>query len=212
MSHQLTDAVDVPIGNIINEWAHQNIARIIRAYTQKGGWEGWAQVEIATALYNDRNAPYADARDAILATTTTVLREVAVYPPTRTAKGGISQKRADIVVEFGAPSRREFIVIELKCEGFYNKEAFVQAVKEDIDKVNGDIEHSFKPARVWALGFSTSQEVYDEMLRQTPKANNVVLYPALQGGVRLSPDELNTVQKVNPVIALWIFEKELLKQ
>ncbi|KAL9615837.1 MAG: hypothetical protein Q9160_009218 [Pyrenula sp. 1 TL-2023] len=207
MSQKLIDAVDVPIADIIIGWARQNIARIIRAYS---GWEGWAQVEIATALYNDRYAPNADARDAMLAITTTVSREVAIYPPTPTAKGGVSQKRADIVVEFGAPSRREFIVIELKCEGFYNKEAFVQAVKEDTVKVNGDIEHSYKPARAWVLGFSTSQEVYDEMVRQRPKANVIKLYPALQGGPRLSPDELNTVQKVKPVIALWIFEKELL--
>lgn len=208
MSYKLSDAVDVPIAGIISEWALKNIARIVRAYTQKGGWEGWAQVEIATALYDDRDAPYADAKDALMAAKTTVSREVAIYPPTLTKKGGVSQKRADIVVEFGAPSRREFIIIELKCEGFYNKDAFVQAVKEDVVKVDGDIENSFKPARMWALGFSTSQEVYDEMSRRRPEADRVVLYPTEQGGIRLSPDELKT----KPMIVLWIFEKEILKQ
>ena len=208
MSYALSENVDVPTDTLIKKWALKNIDRIVRAYTQKGGWEGWAQVEIATELYRERDMAYGDAKDSLLATTTKVLREVAVYPPTITKKGGISQKRADIVVEFGAPSRREFVIIELKCEGFYNKDAFVQAVKEDVDKVNGDIEHDFKPARVWALGFSTSQEVYNEMLGWRSKADHAILYPAVLGDIRLTPDELKT----KPMIVMWAFEKEIMKQ
>ena len=207
MSYALSENIDVPTDTIIKGWALKNIDRIVRAYTQKGGWEGWAQVEIATELHRARDMAYENARDSLLATTTTVLREVAVYPPTNTKNGGISQKRADIVVEFGAPSRREFVIIELKCEGFYNKDAFVQAVKEDVDKVHGDIEHDFKPARVWALGFSTSQEVYNEMLGWRPKADHAILYPAQVGGIRLSPEEL----KAKPMIVMWAFEKEVVK-
>ena len=99
MSYALSGNIDVPTDTLIKGWALKNIDRIVRAYTQKGGWEGWAQVEIATELYRERDMAYRDARDAkdsLLATTTKVLREVAVYPPTITKKGGISQKRADI--------------------------------------------------------------------------------------------------------------------
>jgi hypothetical protein len=209
MTRKLSDGVDLWVDNIIKEWAFNNLTRIVRAFTQKGGWEGWAQVEIATAIYDHiRAMPYANAKDALLVGTSTVLREVPVYPSTKTVKGYTSQKAADLLIEFGPPSSREFIIIELKCEGFYNKDAFVAAVAEDVSKLNGDIQHHFKPARTWALGFSTSQAIYAKMLQEQPSADHIILYPLERGGPTLTPDQLKT----NPMIVLWIFETELLKK
>ncbi len=207
MSSALSDAVDIPVDDVIKRWASENIGRIIKAYTQKGGWEGWAQVEIATALSDYRRASFARAGDALRAALTRTLREEPVYPSTLTAKGGTSQKRADIVVEVGGPESREFVIIELKCEGANNSAAFVAATNDDIAKVQGEIREEYKPARVWALAFSASEEIAEKMRRDRPNANHIILYPAEQGDPRLGPEEL----KMKPEIILWIFEKRILK-
>lgn len=217
MSFRSFRDIDTDVADIIGNWGLANITSIIRAYSQKGGWEGWAQVEIASRLEDEfqrRSGPAsAKALDALIASTTTVSREVPIYPPTLTASGRTSQKKADIVVGFGPPSGREYVLIELKCEGYHNKDAFINAVRDDIDKVNGDIREGFKPAKVWVLGFSASNETYEMLSRgEMPSIegpiHHMVLYPRLTGGPRLSPYEL----KLNPRIVLWIFEKDVLKQ
>ena len=134
-----------------------------------------------------------------MAALTAVSREVPVYPPTRTEKGGTSQLKADIVIEHGTPNHREFFIIELKCEGLYNRPAFVRAVQGDVAKLDGDIQNNFKPAKLWAFAISTSQETYDHMLGWRPDAEKVFL----------EPDEDVMVLYDRPKIVLWILEKEV---
>lgn len=123
-----------------------------------------------------------------MATLTKISRKQLVYPTTPSAKTGRAvQTLADVVIESGSPLRREFVIIELKCEGFYNKRDFVQRVQDDITKLNGDMVDAFKPAKAWALAISTSQEVYDEMIKRWPAADYFVLYPSLQGGGEVEP-------------------------
>ncbi|KAL1870770.1 hypothetical protein Daus18300_005090 [Diaporthe australafricana] len=213
MAASRSDTIDQRVDKLIQDWAEKNTIKIVRAYTQKGGWEGWAQVEIATALGESRDSSnYGDARDALKAILYKTSREQPVYrPETRTTRSLLTlkrrtrvvQKRADVVIESQPPLTKEFVIVELKCEGFHNKDNFVEQVKKDIEKVKGDIKDDFKPAKAWAYAISTS-EAYKEMSR-LPAIRHTDLYSLPQGqpGVKLSPDE----RAMNPRICLWVFEK-----
>jgi hypothetical protein len=195
------DHHDIEVDTIIKQWASDNTAKIVKHYAQKGGWEGWAQVEIAGVLTEH-------FRDLPQGTTKSVVnREVDVYPEVKTAKG-TSQKRADVVVTMknNAGKLVQAVIIELKCEGFHNKDAFVKNVEADVAKVRGIIKDEYKPALMWVMGFSASEEAYTEMKRTYPKGTSFEVYP-LAGGppVQLHPED----EATKPRIVLWIFEHEL---
>lgn len=107
----------------------QNLTRMNAAYRQKGGWEGWAQVEIAIALTAIANS--------------TVEREQAIYKNNPAA-------RADVVLTI---SNIHLEVLELKCHGIYRgTPAFVKAVQDDIDKVQNGT-YNVTDVRAWAMVF-----------------------------------------------------------
>jgi hypothetical protein len=89
-------------------------ATIHDAYRQSGGWEGWAQVEIAIAL----------ARLGV------VQREVGnIYP-------GRPLERADIVLNINSGGHNNYEVLELKCWGHRRDKAqFIGLVQRDITKI-----------------------------------------------------------------------------
>lgn len=186
--------IELHVDQVVNNWARQNISKIVSAYQQKGGWEGWAQVEIATALEKSRES--ASAEEALKGTLTEASREVHVY-------ADHSKQRADVVI--ASRSRiipKHFVIIELKCEGQYFKGDFVQEVEEDIEKLKGRISDDFKPAKAWALAISTSQEVYDKMLAEWPNERHVDVSPPLQLVRSTLGDRVQSV----PKIVIWSFQ------
>ncbi|CAN9356377.1 unnamed protein product [Alternaria alternata] len=121
----------------IRQWTRDNFTstnKIQQIYLQKGGWEGWAQVELAlhfTAIggWNCQ-------------------REVQVYHD--------SQKRADLLLtaEGGPPNTT---IIELKTEALWRDahgvNQFVESMKEDLYKIDHNrIDKKYLPARLVVFG------------------------------------------------------------
>jgi hypothetical protein len=85
------------------------------AYQQKGGWEGWAQVEIAISL-------------AATVPNNTVLREPHPYPN--------AGSKADVLLTITAGGQAHHEILELKCWGQLRQKAdFIKKVEIDIDKI-----------------------------------------------------------------------------
>jgi hypothetical protein len=188
------DHHDIEVDALIKQWAFANTEKIVKHYAQKGGWEGWAQCEIAAVL--------TDHFRAIQGSTKSVVeREVPVYPAV-----GNSRQRADVVVQMQSNGKLvQAVIIELKCEGYHNADAFVTNVEADVKKVGGIVKDEYKPAWMWVMGFSASEPTYKKMKSKYPNGTSYEVYPVAAGqNVQLHPDEI----ALNPKIVLWIFEHE----
>jgi hypothetical protein len=118
-------------------WSIDQMAKILEIYPQKGGWEGWAQVELAlgfTQYYADLNTE----------------REVQVYVG--------NKRRADLVFTSKSDPRGEIKqIIELKVETSYGDAAsagsFVTNLTTDLDKITDNgVRPEYLPALVIATG------------------------------------------------------------
>jgi hypothetical protein len=79
------------------KWVTENAAKIYGNFMQKGGWEGWAQVELMN---------YLNAMGG-----TTIQREIPIYVNPKYS--------ADLIVNFQDPVIEHQICIELKCESVF---------------------------------------------------------------------------------------------
>ncbi|KAF8315956.1 hypothetical protein DL93DRAFT_2078740 [Clavulina sp. PMI_390] len=132
---------------VISEWAAANEAKLAKIYKQKGGWEGWAQVELTSKLA--QQFPGA------------ALREVAVYVDL-----GPRPRTADILL--GPP----FDIIELKCESL-NQDippskpepdltAFARQLELDIIKIRDNhLKTNYTPSWIWVIGITIKDEISD---------------------------------------------------
>lgn len=129
---KMPEAVDIYA--MLDAWAQAMYPRILQAYTQKGGWEVWAQTELAMGITTSYPA-------------VTVTREERVYEGTR--------ERADLVLRATGEVTH---IIELKTlSGYqflnYGKYAFVAGFIKDIDKVrDSDLKDGLAPASLHAVG------------------------------------------------------------
>jgi hypothetical protein len=112
-------------------------AKMIGAFMQKGGWEGWAQVEFGNFLTQNNKG-------------WTVEREVGVY-----VNGG---QRADLVCK---SSDGGVAIVELKVETLFQSgtrlDDFVQRVEADIAKLD-TVVPQFAASRKIAIGISIAQQ------------------------------------------------------
>lgn len=137
---------------IISGWAIPMYPSLRQIYLQKGGWEGWMQVNIALAL--TQGFP-----------NTKTYREQSVWDG--------SNERVDLLLlSAGEPTQ----IVELKCESFYQDngpgtfKTFVRAMKKDIAKivVNGEaLNPLYKPAIFYVIGLTMVDEVTDYALNPT---------------------------------------------
>ncbi|KAK4222018.1 hypothetical protein QBC38DRAFT_490831 [Podospora fimiseda] len=142
---------DAKVIGLINEWVVKNIVPLARAYLHKGGWENWAQVNLALYLQD-----HAHEKFGMYPEHTTVQREVNVYQ---------NKDRADLVFGF-APTSQEF-VIELKCESWHNGQNFGKEVVKDFNKVTeGQLKTLFKDAAVYSVAISVSAEGIAELAKK----------------------------------------------
>ena len=139
----LTDIVDR-----IWFWLNKSDSNIVPkkigiAYTQKGGWEGWAQVEIAYLV--QIHYPHV-----------TIDREVNVYTGTR--------KENDFVIKDNN-NVTPIQIVELKCErGTQSATELLQSFKDDIEKINNHpIGTEYKPAKAYATAISCTTDSLDKM-------------------------------------------------
>ena len=111
----ITDIVD-RIGYWITKSDSKIPEKIAAAYKQKGGWEGWAQVEIAYIVQ-------------IQYKNVTIDREVNVYEGTK--------QENDFVITDKNDASKPKQIVELKCErGTQKPEEFRKEFQGDIDKIN----------------------------------------------------------------------------
>lgn len=122
---------------LVQGWADANVDRISAVWPLSGGWEAWAQAEIAAFI----NAAAPDAW---------IQREPRVYP---------DNTRADFLVNdpFQNPATDE-IVVEMKCESLRNWDAFVDGLRYDVYKLQGNLGMGLNPAHRMVLGLFCSQE------------------------------------------------------
>ncbi|KAL8796089.1 MAG: hypothetical protein Q9182_007423 [Xanthomendoza sp. 2 TL-2023] len=120
-------------------------AKIAAAYNQKGGWEGWAQVEIAYLVH----VKYPNV---------TIDREVNVYAGTK--------KENDFVITDNVQPTKPKQIVELKCErGTQTAAQFKQSFIDDIQKINSlPIAPAYKPAKAYALGISCTAACHKLMM------------------------------------------------
>ena len=142
-----------PILASIQEWAEENAPKVEQAYYLSGGWEVWAQVELAIALTQQHGFRYGPGEEQI------ITREDWVY----------GRKKSDIMFEFSGGSN----IIELKCESSKNSKNFVSDVLEDLDKVKtNQIASKYWPTTVWVIGIGISD--VGEKLNEIPELKKFV--------------------------------------
>jgi len=146
------------------------------AYKQKGGWEGWAQVEIAFMFSNLPDAADSFKRDLYGASCESndlgllaVSREQPVYR-------NKPRDKADILMwhppahyigntySNNFPMTYPVVMIELKCESFNNQQKFKSNVTSDLKKMN-DADPVHRPCWIYCVALSMTTEG-DEAMRE----------------------------------------------
>ncbi|KAL8713283.1 MAG: hypothetical protein Q9225_006787 [Loekoesia sp. 1 TL-2023] len=143
-----TTFADIPdINDIVDRvwwWIRQSgdgttPLKIAAAYHQRGGWEGWAQVEIAYAIQQKYEK-------------VALVREVKVFEGTGQA--------ADFVITHRTDHTQPVQIVELKCErGSLSGNQFGALVASDIRKIQtSPLRADFKPATVYVVAISVTQD------------------------------------------------------
>lgn len=186
MSHTL----DLQSPHSIYRWAQEKRGEIEQAFSMKGGWEGWLQVELGLRLQ----------REGIR-----VEREQHVFSDS-------SKKATDMVfttlsTRLGEPPVRT--IVELKCESLLqdcrldgqgrpvaqlvegtSKPFFARRIEADLNKigVSGEnLRNEYQGCHFLIIGFSISQQARDYLLQHTPSRDpNRPKY-----FLAISSDELN---------------------
>ena len=101
-----------PIPNLIQKWVSENYDKVAAAINFKGGWEGWAQVEIAYEMVQAYSTPMISDRH----------RRGIKFDVTREAKvySNKPDDRVDLVIHMPGNALRSdarpAYLFELKCE------------------------------------------------------------------------------------------------
>jgi len=116
-----------------------NFIKVIDIFKQKGGWEGWLQVELANYISSTYR-------------TVTMERERSVFP-------NYPRKMADLTItKLGLEDvQPDSYVIELKTEGEYRNEKdplyVFDGVKDDIEKIaSGQLDKKLRDTTAYAIG------------------------------------------------------------
>ena len=137
---------DLRIDETIRNWAQDNVDKISRAYALKGGWEGWAQVEIALLLEDH----LAHLGRGLNIESMTASREVAVYQNPR--------QFADLVIGVHHGRAQDHIIVELKCESQFNATNFITGIMNDLAKIEDGIKPEYQPAMRFVYGIGKTPE------------------------------------------------------
>lgn len=114
----------------LEKWVAENQKKIASLWTQKGGWESWAQAEICSSILE------VDSRYDIL-------REQHVY-----TSGG---KSADFLLN-NSSEVKDKVIIELKCQSFENYKKFTPGLRDDIKKLINELKPAYEGATLLVVG------------------------------------------------------------
>ncbi|KAL8855488.1 MAG: hypothetical protein Q9178_007870 [Gyalolechia marmorata] len=159
----LTDIVD-RVWYWIQQSDEKVTAKMAAAYKQKGGWEGWAQVEIAYLV----QVKYPHV---------TIDREVNVYAGTK--------KENDFVITDNNDPNKPKQIIELKTErGTQTPADFKKSFLEDITKIRtSPIDAKFKPAQAFAVAISVTDESHKLLFETEWEGGIKVTRVECKGGI-----------------------------
>ncbi|KAJ3730494.1 hypothetical protein EV361DRAFT_550522 [Lentinula raphanica] len=136
-----------PILEAIADWGDANHDKIYAAYAQKGGWEGWVQVELAIHL-----GKHFGGQGQSLTS-----REQYVY-------NGTNQK-CDLLIETAKYNGEHFVnMFELKCESSGNANKFRTDVQGDCTKIGNGV-WKYSPCTWWIIGFGVDKAVGDLVVK-----------------------------------------------
>lgn len=131
---------------LVHGWANENVERIRHVWPLAGGWEAWAQAEIAG---------YINARHP----QTYIVREPMVY---------LDDSRADFLVNDPAQNvMADEIVVEMKCESLGNWRAFIGGLRFDTWKLNGQMRMGLDSGKKISLGIFFSPETQEQLAELT---------------------------------------------
>jgi hypothetical protein len=120
---------------LVQSWLGSKTRELNTCWTTKGGWEGWAQCDLAIMLLHE-NSAYEVEREM-----------PSVYG---------SANQPDFVINNGKRGH-ERIVVELKCESFNNIDNFVKGLNIDVAKLaQKNLAGDYKNATRLSLGFFTT--------------------------------------------------------
>lgn len=136
----------------IMKWGEDQENVVNWAWQSRGGWEGWAQVELHT-LFGYNSSREDDAYE---------------MPPYMRAR------RTDLGFfdgPFFMPSNWsrvpwESVLVELKCEGAKNRANFQAGVEDDIEKIKGDIKSQWWErggCTIYSIALSMSHDGHREL-------------------------------------------------
>jgi len=115
----------------------------------KGGWEAWVQADYAAYVLAQNN-------------TYDILREVGIYTN--------NYKRVDWLFNNDDVNVKEKIAIELKCQSFENRDAFIAGVQADIAKLaQNKLKAQFRNCQTGVMGI-----YFEEVARTWMLANQFV--------------------------------------
>lgn len=114
------------------------------AYSLKGGWEGWAQVELALYLQKVLSG-------------STIEREMAVY-------AGNTQL-ADLVITGETINPENTAIIELKCRNSGHAN-FARTVKDDLKKIKGKIVERYEKVPIRVVAISIEDQTEEKIFEQ----------------------------------------------
>lgn len=132
--------------DLIKSWAEGRVSTMQRAYCTKGGWETWAQVDLA--LYAEQHSKNLKFE-----------REVMAY---LTDRKDPSLERADFIVTIDG---REKQVVEFKVDLQTGSE-LVERFEVDIKKAQKLMNEKYKDAQVFAIAIALTKKQYDQILKK----------------------------------------------
>ncbi|KAK1224580.1 hypothetical protein PQX77_012518 [Marasmius sp. AFHP31] len=134
--------------------------KIEQAYEQRGGWEGWLQVELAIYLKK------VFEHDLFPGCTVNVTREDYIY--------GESSMRSDILLKTTVNGRTFYNALELKCETYLGGSSFRRKVKDDCEKIDdANLGGQYRPCTAWVVAFSVTKDLSS----LTVGERNLEVYP-----------------------------------
>jgi len=138
----------------VARWIEVDEANISRVWPTKGGWEGWAQVEICSRIVAT------DSRYQIE-------REQHPY--------GASRKASDFFLNVNCPVSQQ-VIIELKCQSFQNYANFGAGLQADVEKLTNEVDPQYRGATLLAMGiYFLDCPIPDGFQRWVSPTNEVAL-------------------------------------
>ena len=128
--------------NATHDWCQQRANSFKYYWPLKGGWEAWVQADLAA---------YILSRD----TTIDILREQPIYTNNR--------QRVDWLFNDNA-TEIEKLAVELKCQSFDNRNAFISGLQDDIAKLQYNRKNGYRNCQAVAMGICFESNARNWML------------------------------------------------